>query len=75
MPTFTLALTFRSDSGQKSYWESVAKDLQEKGARILNIQSKVGNIGEPPVLVNVVTITYEAPEPIEYEGEQSPAGD
>jgi len=79
MPTFTLTLHFRSDSGlsaqekasQKSYWEGVAKELQEKGARILNVQSTVGNVGEPPTTVNVVTITYEAPAPIKYDGEQS----
>ncbi len=71
MPTFTLTLSFRSESGQKSYWEGVAKELQEKGARILNIQSKVGQVGEPPAPVNVVTITYEAPEPIKYKEEQS----
>ncbi len=71
MPTFTLTLSFRSDRGQKSHWEDVAKKLQEKGAHILNIQSKVGKVGEPPAPVNVVTITYEAPEPIKYEGEQS----
>ena len=42
MPIFTLELLFRGDSGQKSHWEGVAKELQEKGARILKIQSKVG---------------------------------
>jgi len=71
MPTFTLKLSFRSDSGQKSYWEGVAKELQEKGARILSIQSKVGKVGEPPTILNIVTITYEAPSPIKYEGQHS----
>ena len=71
MPIFTLELPLRGDSGQKSYWEGVAKELQEKGARILNIQSKVGKVGEPPTTVNVVTITYEAPVPIKYGQEQS----
>ena len=77
MPIFTLTLHFRSDSGpsdqerasQKSHWESVAKELQESGARILNVQSTVGKVGEPPATVNKVTITYEAPTPIKYEGE------
>ncbi len=71
MPTFTLTLTFRSDSGQKAYWEGAVKDLQEKGARIVNIQSKVGRVGEPPEPINVVTITYDAPRRIKYEGEPS----
>ena len=71
MPIFTLTLTFRSDSGQKAYWESAVKDLQEKGARVVNIQSKVGRVGEPPEPVSVVTITYTAPKRIKYEGQHS----
>ncbi len=71
MPTFTLTLTFRSDSGQKAYWEGAVKELQENGARIVNLQSKVGKIGEPPELVNVVTITYDAPKRIKYNEEHS----
>ena len=67
MPIFTLVLSFRSDSGQKSHWEIVAEELQERGARILNVQSKVGKVGEPPTPVNILTITYEAPRPIKYE--------
>ncbi len=82
MPTFTLRLQFRNDSGQsgqekvsqKSYWEGVTEELQQKGARILNIQSTVGKVGEPQTTVNVVTITYEAPAPIKYAAEQSQAG-
>jgi hypothetical protein len=70
MPTFTLTLSYGSDSDQKSYWESVAKQLQERGAHIVNIQSKVGNVGDPPTPINVLTITYEAPRPIEYEASQ-----
>ncbi len=70
MPTFTLTLSYRSDSGQKSYWENVAKHLQEREAHIVNIQSKVGEVGEPPTPINVLTITYEAPRPIEYEVSQ-----
>ncbi len=70
MPTFTLTLSYRSDSGEKSYWESVAKQLQERGARIVNVQSKVGKVDEPPTPINVLTITYEAPRPIEYEAGQ-----
>jgi len=71
MPTFTLTLFFRSDSGQKSYWEDVAQQLQEKGARIVNVQSRAGQVGQPPSPVNVLTITYEAPRPIKYREEQS----
>ena len=71
MPIFTLELSLTGDSGQKLYWEGVAKELLEKGARILNIQSRVGKVGEPPTPVNIVTITYEAPAPIKYDGEQS----
>lgn len=71
MPKFTLTLSFRSDSGQKSHWEEVAERLQKRGARILNVQSKVGQVGDPPTPVNVLTITYEAPRPIKYEAEQS----
>ena len=78
MPIFTLTLHFRSDRGsstqgkasQKSYWQGVTKELQERGARILNVQSRVGKIGQPPTTVNEVTITYEAPTPIKYEEEQ-----
>ena len=68
MPTFTLTLHFKGEkTSQKSYWESAAKELQEKGARILNVQSRVGKVGEPPTPVNIVTITYEASAPIKYE--------
>jgi len=66
VPVFTLELLFRGDSGQKSHWESVAKELQGGRARILKIQSK---IGEPLTTVNVLTITYEAPVPIKYNRE------
>ena len=66
VPVFTLELLFRGDSGQKSHWESVPKELQGGRARILKIQSKVGKIGEPLTTVNVLTITYEAPVPIKY---------
>ena len=71
MPTFTLTLSFRGDSAQKSHWEDVTEQLQRKGAHILNIQSKVGKVGEPPTTVNVLTITYEAPRRIKYQAEQS----
>ena len=33
---------------KKLYLECVTEELQEKGARILNIQSTVGKVGEPP---------------------------
>jgi pyruvate carboxylase len=79
MPTYTLTLSFRSEPGatdseesrQKPYWEDVAKELQQKGARILNVQSKVGNVGKPTATVNLVTITYKALKPIKYTGNQS----
>lgn len=70
MPIFTLELLFRGDSGQKSHWEGIAQELREKGAHILEIQSRVGKIGEPLATVNVLTITYEAPVPIKYTQEQ-----
>jgi hypothetical protein len=75
MPIFTLELNFQSGSGsssQKSFWETAAKELRERGARIINVQSKVGKIGEPPRTINVVTITYEATTRIAYTGESSP---
>lgn len=80
MPIFTLTLHFRTENvpsdqskvSQKSYWEGVAQELRERGARILNVQSRVGKVGEPPTTVNVVTITYEAQTPIRYEQEQPP---
>ena len=68
MSNFTLTLHFRSDSAQKSHLESVIEELQEKGAHILDIQSKAGKVGEPPTTVNVVTLTYRAPRWIELEG-------
>jgi hypothetical protein len=76
MPTYTLTLSFRSKPGatggeeprQKPNWEDVANELQQKGARILNVQSKVGNVGDPTAMLNLVTITYEALKPIKYEG-------
>lgn len=71
MPIFTLTLSFRGEIGQKSRLESVSRQLQERGARIINVQSKVGNVGEPPMPVNVLTITYEAPRQIKYVEEQS----
>ncbi len=67
MPKFTLTLHFRSDTAQKSHLESVIKELQEKGAHILDIQSKAGKVGEPPTTVNVVTLTYGSPRRIKLE--------
>ncbi len=71
MTNFTLTLHFRSDSAQKSHLESAIRELQEKGAHILDIQSKAGKVGEPPTTVNVVTLTYRAPRRIELEEQQS----
>jgi hypothetical protein len=68
MPTYTLTLTFRGDKDQKSHLESVTGELQRKGGRILNITSKVGRAVDQTTF-NVVTITYEAPIPIKYQGQ------
>jgi len=69
MPIFTLKLTYRGESNQKAYWESVVSKLQSRGAHIVNIQSKAGKAGDPLTPVNVVTITYEAPIEIKHIGE------
>ncbi len=60
MPSFSLTVTFRRIIGEKSYWEEVAEQLQRKGARILGVDSKVSMVGESPMPINKVTITYEA---------------
>lgn len=57
----------RGDKGQKLYWESVTRELQRKGGRILNITSKAGRSVDRTTF-NVVTITYEAPTPIKHQG-------
>jgi hypothetical protein len=67
MPTYTLTLMLRGEKGQKSHWESVTRELQRKGGRILNITSKAGRAVDQTTF-NVVTITYEAPTPIKYQG-------
>ncbi len=64
MPNFTLTVTFRGSIGQKSYWEEVANELQRKGARILSVDSTAAVVGESPIPINKVTITYEAPREI-----------
>ncbi len=79
MPTFSLTLNFRSDGAssnqekpsQKIYWQGIADELRKEGARILNVQSTVGKVGKTSTPVNVITITYEAPAQIKYEGQQS----
>ena len=71
MPVFTLTLTFRGGSGQKSHWEEAAEKLRRRGARILNVHSKVATVGEPLMPVNQVTITYEAPREIKYRTRQT----
>jgi len=68
MPTYTLTLMLRGDKSQKSYLESVTQKLQSKGGHILNIQSKSGRAVDRTTF-NVVTITYEAPAPIKYQGQ------
>ena len=66
MPIFTVKLSFRGESGQKAYWEDVAEQLQRRGARILDVQSKTAKVGESLTPINQVTITYEAPREIKY---------
>jgi len=61
MPIFKVTVTHRGESGQKTFLENVTNQLQSKGARIINIQSKVGKVEEPPISINVVTISYESP--------------
>jgi len=64
VPEFTHTITFRGSIGQKTYWEEVSEWLQRKGARIINVQSKAGRVGESMTPVNKVTITYEATQEI-----------
>ena len=68
MPQFSLTLTFRSDSERKRHLENVISGLQEKGARILDIQSEAAKVGEPPTTISKVTISYRAPKRIKLEG-------
>ena len=48
--------------------ESIIRELQEQGAHILDIKSKAAKIGQPPMTVNTVTITYKTPKWIKLEG-------
>ena len=68
MPIFTLKLTYRGEGSQKAYWEEVVNKLQSRGARIVNIKSEVGKVGDPATPVNVVVIAYEAPMEIKHIG-------
>jgi hypothetical protein len=67
MTKFLMTLTYVGQSGQKSYWENVVEELRLKGALILDVQFKVGEIGQPPQIVNIVTITYDAPREIKLD--------
>jgi hypothetical protein len=67
MPTYTLTQILRSNTDQKSFLESVTKELRWKGGRIINIKSEVGRAVDQTTF-NVVTITYESPMPIKYHG-------
>jgi len=60
MPNFTLTVTYRGSIGQKSYSEEVAEELRRKGAHILSVDSTVAMVGDSPMPINKVTITYEA---------------
>ena len=71
MPHFTITVSFKGDSDQKLHWENVTKELQDKGARILDVQSKAGRVGEPLTTVNIVTRAYKAPKRIKFEGQTS----
>ena len=64
MPLFTHTITFRGSIGQKFYWEEVREWLQRKGARIINVKSIAGRVGESMMPVNRITITYEATKEI-----------
>jgi len=48
--------------------ESIIRELQEQGAHILDIKSKAAKVGQPPMTVNTVTITYKTPKRIKLEG-------
>ena len=74
MPIFVCTLHLRDEdedghkkASQKEQLEGAIQGFKEKGARILNVRSNIAKIGTPPRAINQVTITYEAPEPIEYE--------
>ncbi len=73
MPIFVYTLHLRDDevghkkASQKEQLEGVVKEFKEKGARIINIHSTVAKVGIPLKTINQVTITYEAPEPINHE--------
>ncbi len=74
MPIFLYKLHLRDDEdevghrkvSQKEQLESVIKEFKEKGARIINIHSTVAKVGVPLMTINQVTITYEAPKPINH---------
>jgi len=67
MSQFSLTLSFKSDGERKRRLETVISELQEKGARIIDIQSKAAKVGEPPTTVSTVTITYRAPKRIKLQ--------
>ena len=74
MPIFVYTLHLRDDedevghkkASQKEQLEGVVKEFKEKGARIINIHSTVAKVGVPLMTINQVTITYEAPKPINH---------
>jgi hypothetical protein len=75
MSIFIYKLHLRDDEGevgqrkasQKEQLECVINEFKEKGACIINIHSTVAKIGVPLKTINQVTITYDAPEPINHE--------
>jgi hypothetical protein len=67
MPQYALTLTFTSDSERKRNLETAISELQQKGARIIDIQSKAATVGEPPTTISTITITYKASKRIKLK--------
>ncbi len=65
MRVYTMTLSYRGDKGQRGYWEQVSRVLQREGGRLVNITARAGKAGYPPTPFNILTITYQAPSPIE----------
>ena len=75
MSIFTYKLHLRDNedeagqrkASQKEQLETVINEFKEQGAHIINIHSTVAKVGVPLKSINQVTITYDAPEPINLE--------
>lgn len=70
MPVFTHTLTYRGADVPKAYLENVAHQLRIIGARIIDTQIKIGQVGSPPTPISIVTITYEASSEIRLISKQ-----